>query len=139
MSIRPFDVGDTDDVVALWTECDLVRPWNDPHKDIARKLTQDPELFLVYVAEGRLQATAMFGWDGHRGWLNYLAVTGSARGRGYATELIAHGERLLVERGCPKLSLMVRDTNSPAVQFYERIGYTVDPVVAMGKRLIPDQ
>ena len=137
-SIRPIRPEDADAVVALWHECDLVRPWNDPRKDIARKLAVQPELFLVLEADGEIKASAMFGYDGHRGSMNYLGVTGSARGRGYGDALLSHGERLLTAMGCPKLTLQVRDTNSPAVQMYAKVGYSVDPVVSLGKRLITD-
>lgn len=137
--IRAFEPADEPAIVALWHECDLVRPWNDPHQDIARKLTQNPELFLVLETEEGIQATAMFGYDGHRGSMNYLGVTGTARGRGYADALIGRGEELLTATGCPKLNLQVRDTNSPAVELYRRIGYEIDPVVSLGKRLIADE
>ena len=49
MNIRPFEIADTDAVVRLWHDCDLVVPWNDPHKDIKRKLEVDPDMFLVGV------------------------------------------------------------------------------------------
>ena len=68
MRIRPFAEPDTDAVVELWRRADLVRPWNDPHLDIRRKLTQQPELFLVGDVDGRTAATVMAGYDGHRGW-----------------------------------------------------------------------
>lgn len=139
VTIRPFRPEDTDAVVALWQECELTRPWNDPHKDIARKLTVQPELFLVLEADGQIKASAMFGYDGHRGSMNYLGVTASARGLGYGDALIQRGEQLLTALGCPKIAIQVRDSNSPAVQLYTRIGYQVDPVVSLGKRLIADE
>lgn len=75
MQIRAFEEGDTDEVVALWRLCDLARPWNDPHRDIERKLLVQRELFLVGVEEGNgsVIATIMAGYEGHRGWVNYLA------------------------------------------------------------------
>lgn len=73
MLIRPFRESDEADVIALWQACGLARPWNDPRKDVARKLGVQRELFLVGEAgeeDGRLIASAMAGYDGHRGWVN---------------------------------------------------------------------
>ena len=137
-SIRPFDEADTEAVVALWHDCGLTRAWNDPHLDIQRKLTTQRELFLVGTVDDAVVASAMIGYDGHRGWINYLAVAPSFRGRGHARDLMAEAERLLVARGCPKLNLQVRRTNTAARGFYEAIGYVEDEAISFGKRLIVD-
>jgi len=139
MTIRAFEAADEAAVIALWQACELTRPWNDPHKDIARKLTQQPELFLVAELEGRVVASAMFGYEGHRGWVNYLAVLPQHQGRGLARALMARGEALLTAAGCPKLNLQVRSSNAGVMAFYKHIGYGQDDVVSMGKRLIADE
>ncbi len=108
MHIRPFQSADTEAVVNLWQACGLTRPWNDPYRDIQRKLAEQPELFLVGEVDGTLMASAMVGTDGHRGWLYYLAVAPEHQRRGHARRLVATAEQLLSERGCPKLQLMVR-------------------------------
>lgn len=105
MQIRPFRLADEAVVVALWEECGLTRSWNNPHKDIARKLAVQPELFLVGVTDGAVMASVMAGYEGHRGWMNYLAVAPRFRGRGLGRALVEHVERLLLERGCPKINL----------------------------------
>lgn len=138
MLIRPFQPSDEAAVVDLWQRCDLTRPWNDPYKDIQRKLQVQPELFLVGEIDGTLVASAMAGYEGHRGWVNYLAVCPQQRQRGLARQLMAHIEKLLLAMGCPKLSLQVRDTNAAALAFYERLGYQIDASVSLGKRLIAD-
>ena len=139
MLIRPFDEADTEQVVALWQLCALTRPWNDPHRDIARKLGVQRELFLIGVdPSGTVIATAMGGYEGHRGWVNYLAVHPDARGAGHARALMEHLESLLLERGCPKINLQVRGDNTEALAFYRAIGYGVDDAVSLGKRLIAD-
>ncbi|MCU1581072.1 MAG: hypothetical protein QOD27_1912 [Microbacteriaceae bacterium] len=139
MEIRPFRSGESDDVIRLWQDCGLVRPWNDPQLDIERKLTEQPELFLVGVVDGVIVASAMFGFDGTRGWVHYLGVAPSMRGRSLGRMIMAEGERLLVERGCPKLNLQVRADNDAVLGFYRALGYEQDPVVSLGKRLIPDR
>lgn len=144
--IRPFDRGDTDEVVALWTACGLVRPWNDPRRDIERKLTVQPELFLVAVqtpatpspGAPRLVGAGMAGFDGHRGWVNYLAVDPDLQGTGLGRRFMAEFERRLVDLGCPKLNLQVRAGNEQVLGFYESLGYAPDHAVSLGKRLIPD-
>lgn len=136
--IRAFAVSDTESVVGLWRDAGLTRPWNDPHRDIARKLTTQPELFLVALDGEVIVGSTMAGWDGHRGWLSYVATAESHRGRGVAGSLIAEAERLLTELGCPKVMLMVRADNAGVIDFYDHHGYARDEVAVMGKRLIPD-
>ncbi|GJG98038.1 GNAT family acetyltransferase [Cupriavidus pauculus] len=139
MQLRPYHPTDESIVVDLWQACGLTRPWNDPRKDIARKMTTQPEMFLVGEVDGQLMATAMIGYDGHRGWVYYLAVHPQFQGRGYGRMLMARAEALLIERGCPKINLLVRDTNDAVLAFYDRLGYGRDAAVSLGKRLIPDQ
>ena len=138
MRIRPFKPEDEREVVALWQECGLTRPWNDPHKDIARKLAVQPELFLVGVLKDNIVASVMAGYEGHRGWVNYLAVAPAFRGRGFGRAMMQHVERALTERGCPKLNLQVRKSNGEAIAFYRHLGYVKDESVSLGKRLIAD-
>ena len=138
MHIRAFQPGDEDAVVALWRRCDLVRAWNNPFSDIRRKLAVRPDLFLVGEVEGELVACVMAGYEGHRGWLNYLAVTPEHRGRGHARAIVGEAERLLREAGCPKINLQVRTANQGVIEFYRQLGYSVDDVVSMGKRLDHD-
>ncbi len=139
LSIRSFVRSDTDDVIALWRDCGLTRPWNDPHRDIERKLGEQPELFLVGLCKDMLIASAMIGFDGHRGWVYYLAVASAHRRRGYGQQLMSRAEALLIERNCPKINLLVRSGNVDVASFYERLGYQRDDAIALGKRLIPDQ
>jgi ribosomal protein S18 acetylase RimI-like enzyme len=138
MKIRQYQPGDQFEVVELWKACGLVKPWNDPTMDIARKLSVSPELFLVGTVEGNIVASVMGGYDGHRGWINYLAVSPGARNRGYGRKLMAYVEKTLVEEGCPKINLQIRESNLDAIEFYRAIGYEIDPVASMGKRLIAD-
>lgn len=139
MKIRPYTPADETAVIALWQRCELTRPWNDPRKDIERKLTVQPELFFVGERDGTVLATAMAGFDGHRGWINYLAVSPDVQKQGLGRQLMSHVEQTLMAMGCPKLNLQVRAGNAQALAFYQAIGYGQDEVVSMGKRLISDQ
>lgn len=136
--IRPFRPSDEADVVSLWKLCDLVRPWNNPQRDIVRKLRVKPEWFLVAEADAQVVATVMVGYDGHRGWINYLAVAPRWQRAGLGRRLIAEAEKILREAGCPKINLQVRRANVDVVTFYERLGYAADDVVSLGKRLEHD-
>ena len=139
MQIRAFADADTEAVVALWNDCGLTRPWNNPYQDIARKCSVSPDLFLVGAdTNAQLVATIMVGYDGHRGWINYLAVHPSHQRQGHARRLMEQAEQLLTARGCPKLNLQVRAGNEAVIAFYESLGYTDDKTVSMGKRLIAD-
>ncbi|WP_440708344.1 GNAT family acetyltransferase [Herbiconiux sp. YIM B11900] len=144
LRIRPFVPTDTAWAIDLWQRCGLTRPWNDPGKDIARKLTTQPDLFVVAerapgtVGGGERLGTAMAGYDGHRGWVNYLAVDPDTQGSGIGRALMTHLEQRLLERGCPKVNLQIREGNEPVFAFYRALGYTQDAAVSFGKRLIAD-
>lgn len=135
MNIRPYEKTDRYAVIALWEESGLVVPQNDPGKDIDRKLQVDPELFLVAERDGSIVATVMAGYEGHRGWINYLAVKPSQQRLGYGRMMMASAEALLREKGCPKINLQVRKTNAEALGFYASIGYGDDQVIGLGKRI----
>jgi ribosomal protein S18 acetylase RimI-like enzyme len=137
-TLRPFAADDGDAVIALWERCGLVRPWNDPRRDIARKGTVQPELFTVALVDGAIVGAVMAGFDGHRGWMNYLAVDPDARRSGIGRALVAHAEAGLLALGCPKVNLQVRGGNEEALAFYRALGYGIDDVVSLGRRLIHD-
>ena len=137
MQIREFQDDDADEVVALWEAAGLVRPWNDPHRDIERKKTVQRDLFLVAVEGDSILGAGMAGYDGHRGWVNYLAVRPDARQVGIGRALMTEFESRLLALGCPKVNLQVRAGND-VLAFYARLGYEPDHAVSLGKRLIPD-
>jgi ribosomal protein S18 acetylase RimI-like enzyme len=138
LEIRPYMESDQGAVVELWQECGLAVPLNDPLKDIYRKLRVQREMFLVGLIGSRLVATVMVGYEGHRGWINYLAVAPDCQKRGFGRHLMDQAEALLREIGCPKINLQVRSSNLGVIEFYKNIGYSVDNVVSMGKRLERD-
>ena len=139
MEIRRFENRDEERVVALWQSCGLTRLWNDPHRDIARKIATQPELFLVGTLGELIVATAMVGYEGHRGWVYYLAVSVDHQRKGFGRAMMREAERLLVMRGCPKLNLQLRSSNAEAIGFYRALGYAQDDVISLGKRLIEDR
>lgn len=138
MEVRLFENSDAEAVVSLWDACGLLRPWNDPQKDIARCLAVEQGLFLVGEEASEIVAVAMGGYDGHRGWVYYLAVHPGQRRRGVGREIMVDLEDRLTEFGCPKINLMIREGNEDVISFYRQLGYENDPVVVMSKRLIED-
>jgi ribosomal protein S18 acetylase RimI-like enzyme len=139
MQIRPFQTDDEAAVIALWNQCDLVRPQNNPSKDIRRKMSVRPDLFLVGILDDQIVASVMAGYEGHRGWLNYVAVAPGLRQAGLGRAIIAEAEQLLRQCGCAKINLQVRTVNTAAIEFYKKIGYSVDDCISMGKRLENDE
>jgi ribosomal protein S18 acetylase RimI-like enzyme len=136
--VRPFQDGDADALMQLWEDCRLIRSYNDPRRDIQLKLAIQPDLLLVGTLDGRIVASVMAGYEGHRGWLNYLAVAPDCRKQGFGREIIATAEKRLQLLGCPKINLQVRSGNTLALDFYQKIGFQVDDVISLGKRLIHD-
>jgi ribosomal protein S18 acetylase RimI-like enzyme len=137
-SIRSFRPGDRDALIALWQACELTRPWNDPGRDIDRKLAVDPENLLVLDSDGDVVGSVMVGYEGHRGWISYLAVHPTHQRQGLARQLMDEAERRLRNLGCSKTNLQVRNGNASALAFYARIGFAADDVVSLGKRLLID-
>ncbi len=135
MIIRQYKIEDQSEVIQLWEDCSLIAPQNNPILDIQRKLKVNPELFLVGLISGKVISSIMGGYEGHRGWVNYLAVCPSVQRKGYATQLMKEMEVLLTAKGCPKINLQVRETNQSVIDFYASLGYFNDNVVSFGKRL----
>lgn len=135
MIIRKFDISDQENVINLWIDCKLIAPQNDPHKDIERKLKTDPELFLIGEKSGQIIASVMAGYEGHRGWINYLAVSPDHRKQQYGRKMMDAAQELLLQKGCPKINLQIRKTNRQAIEFYQSLGFTDDHVISLGKKI----
>ena len=136
VDIRPYTESDEAGVVALWREVFPNAPaHNDPRFDIQRKLSVQPQLFLLAIAGSEIVGTAMAGYDGHRGWVYYVAVSPRFRRQGIGTALMKRAEGGLARLGCPKINLQVRASNEAVVSFYRALGYEVEERISMGKRL----
>ncbi len=138
LMVRSYQDSDREAVIQLWHDGGLVVPWNDPEKDLQRKLAVQREMFLVGLLDDRPVAAVMAGYDGHRGWINYLAVAPARQRSGFGRRMMEEAEARLRALGCPKISLQIRRSNAQAIAFYERLGFAEDDVVSMGKRLEPD-
>jgi len=140
LTVRPAVAEDVTDIVALWRVCGLVVSYNDPEADFRFAKAGACSDVLVAVDEaGGIVGSVMVGHDGHRGWIYYLAAHPSWRGHGVGRRMVRAAEDWLLDRGVVKLQLLVRDTNTKVVGFYEHLGFEVAPRVAMSKWLIKDQ
>ncbi len=124
------------DVIHLWKICDLTRPWNDPDKDIDRKLTDHTGKLFLLKKHNKVLGSIMVGYDGHRGSVYYLSVHPDFQKKNLGRMLMKHSENYLLTLECPKLNLMVRTSNLPVIEFYERLEYQKDEVVVFSKRLM---
>ena len=138
IEILSFRQEDEAPLIKLWERCELVVAWNDPSKDISRKVQLDPEGLLLGRHDNSLLASVMAGYEGHRGWINYLAVDPEFRRKGLGRTMMKAAETYLEKFECPKINLQIRAQNDQVIEFYKSIGFLQEDVVNMGKRLIPD-
>jgi ribosomal protein S18 acetylase RimI-like enzyme len=122
-------------VVDLWKKCSLIVPQNDPVVDIRKKVDYQPDLFFVALLDDRVIGSVMAGYEGHRGWLNYMAVLPEYQGQGYGRKLMEKAIAELKKLGCLKVNLEVRKNNSSVIDFYTHLGFKDNEVVSLGKRL----
>ncbi|RED50995.1 GNAT family acetyltransferase [Aestuariispira insulae] len=135
LSIRDFRDGDLDAVVGLWTDCGLVRPWNDPEEDIALALNTQSSRLIVGLLDDRIVGSVLCGLDGHRGWLYYFAVAPDCQGKGFSKPLLTEAEEWLASQGAPKVELMVRTSNNGILSYYHAAGYQHEDVAVLSKWL----
>ncbi|WP_020580797.1 GNAT family acetyltransferase [Endozoicomonas elysicola] len=135
MTVRAFKPEDMEAVISLWQQCGLTTPQNNPQSDIHRKVAMDDGLFLVGLVKNEVIASVMGGYEGHRGWVNYLAVSPQWQKNELGKILMENLEEKLSSLGCPKINLQVRSTNQQVVAFYRSLGYKTDHVISLGKRL----
>ncbi len=136
LKIRAYAERDRYALVELWGKCDLVRAWNDPDHDIALVGASPNAEIFVGTCRDRLVSSVMAGHDGHRGWFYYLATDPDYQTRGFATEIVRHGEEWLRKQGVPKVQLLIRPENLGAKRFYQRAGYEPNTCHLMQRWLV---
>ena len=133
--IRLYTDSDETAVVELWRRCGLVVPQNDPYVDIRKKVEFQPELFFVAVTAKEIVGSIMAGYEGHRGWINYLGVDPRCRNQGIGSSLVRHAVEELEKIGCQKVNLQVRTANTGVIAFYKTLGFAEDEAVSLGYRI----
>jgi GNAT superfamily N-acetyltransferase len=134
IAFRPLEENDIDGVIALWTACGLVRPWNDARRDIDFARGKTGSDILLGCEDGRLVSSVLVGHDGHRGWLYYVAVAPQVQGRGVGKATVRAAEAWLKERGIWAINLNIRSENEKVRAFYAALGYEMRDVIVMGRR-----
>jgi ribosomal protein S18 acetylase RimI-like enzyme len=135
LNIIKFDAKYENSVIELWKHCNLLVKQNNPKVDIKEKMNFQPDLFFLGFLKKKLVSSIMIGYDGHRGWINYLAVHPNFQRNGIGTIMMDFATKKLLELGCQKINVQVRNSNRFAVNFYQKIGFTDDQVIGMGKRI----
>ena len=137
-NISTFENRYRSQVIDLWNQCNLIKSWNDPNKDINRKLKINDNLFLIVQFNEIIIGSAMGGYDGHRGSVYYLSVDPKYQNKGIGKILMKEIEKRLVAVGCPKINIFIRNSNIEVKEFYQSIDYEKQDSLVYGKRLIPD-
>ena len=136
LTFTSMNDAESDEVIALWRACGLLRPWNDPVKDIVFARAGPSSDILVARHDGRIAASVMVGHDGHRGMVYYVAVAPEHQGKGFGRQVMAAAENWLSARGVWKLNLLVRTDNQAVRGFYDSLGYEISNVMCMARKLI---
>jgi ribosomal protein S18 acetylase RimI-like enzyme len=130
-----YEVKHQRSLINLWDKCGLIVPQNDPVEDIQKKLDFQPELFFVALLDNQVIGSVMVGYEGHRGWMNYLAVLPTFQKRGFGRKLVEQAISELRKLGCLKLNLQVRKSNTEVVEFYRHLGFKEEKRISMGMKL----
>ncbi len=133
--IRKYEEKDESQVISLWKQCNLIVPQNNPHEDIKKKIEFQPNLFFIGAVNDKVIASIMVGYEGHRGWINYMAVLPEYQSKGFGRQLVDKAMTELRKLGCLKVNLQVRENNKEVIEFYENLGFSNDRVVSLGKHL----
>ena len=133
--IRTYDKKDENKVIELWKASKIIVPQNNPKIEIKSKVDFQPDLFFVGLIQEKLIATIMIGYEGHRGWINYLVVHPDYQRKGLGKQLMDYATKILLKMGCQKINVQIRETNKSVIKFYDKLGYTNDEVISYGKRI----
>jgi len=139
MVVRQFQTSDGESLIALWQQVlPDSQPWNAPKEALIRKLNRGDGLVFVAEQAGSIVGAVKAGYDGVRGWIYSLAVLPDQRRNGTGRKLLHAAESALSDRGCPKVNLQVRSSNSEVVELYRRCGYRMEERTSLGKALVDD-
>lgn len=137
LRVTPASSADREEIIRLWASAGLTTSYNDPGEDFDFAAGKPSSEVLVGRVDGKIAASVMVGYDGHRGWLYYVAVGPDFQKRGFGAAIVAEGERWLADQKVRKVLLLVRETNTSVVRFYEGLQYEAIPRVVMQKWLLP--
>ncbi len=124
-TIREFTLADYDHAIALWSTIDgLFLNESDSRDAIAMYLARNPGFSAVAIdSAGALIGAVLGGHSGRAGFLNHLAVAPAHRGRGIASQLVAHCLTKLAAANIPRCNIFVYNNNDAGNQFWIKIGF----------------
>jgi len=125
---------DVSAVLELWRQADAPPTVTDSEVAVRAVIERDDDALLLAVAGTTVIGTLIATWDGWRGNMYRLAVHPDYRRRGVATRLVSEGEDRLRARGCRRITALVLEDETHAVEFWSRVGYTTRPGMARYKR-----
>ena len=109
---------------------------SDTPDEIQKKISRDPDLFLVAECENKIIGTVIGGYDGRRGLIYHLAVNASFRGQGIGSRLMDEVESRLRGKGCLKCYLLVASDNTEVEPYYKHRGWLhMEDIHLFGKNL----
>jgi ribosomal protein S18 acetylase RimI-like enzyme len=110
---------------------------SDSLTEIEKKVSRDPELFLVAEYQNKIIGSVIGGYDGRRGLIYHLAVDASFRGQGIGSRLMDEVEARLRVKGCLKCYLLVTTDNIEVENYYRQRGWQhMDSIHLFGKELL---
>jgi ribosomal protein S18 acetylase RimI-like enzyme len=135
ISFRVFRRKERKAVLELWKKCKLTQPWEEPAKDIYRRIKDHSDLFLVCLNNENIIATVMGRCDENRGWIEYLAVDPAFRKKGIGRQLVKLIEERLSKMGCIEIGFLIQNEGEVAADFYQKTGYSAKSVTYLHKHL----
>ncbi|MBM4184007.1 MAG: ribosomal-protein-alanine N-acetyltransferase [Gemmatimonadetes bacterium] len=120
--VRPMRAEDVDAVVSIETEA-FTSPWQrGTFLELLGRSTV--ELLVMEHRSLGIIGYAVLWCVLDQGELANLAIVPSLRGQGLGTRLLAHVLETARGRGVETVYLEVRESNAPALQLYERFGFS---------------
>jgi len=109
---------------------------SDSPTEIEKKISRDPDLFLIAECQNKIIGSVIGGYDGRRGLVYHLAVSTLFRGQGIGSRLMDEVEARLRAKGCLKCYLLVIEDNHKAETYYQNHGWQhMQDIHLFGKEL----
>jgi [ribosomal protein S18]-alanine N-acetyltransferase len=121
-SVRKFRAADADAVIAIVAESPEAASWS--RESYASFAKEDVSLALVFETDGEIGGFLMGRRVADQAEVLNLAVRAAHRRRGEGTALLAAALEEFGLRNAKSVYLEVRESNTGAIAFYEKHGFT---------------
>ena len=124
-SFRPVVAADYPALIAFWnTQPGVHLTDADSEAAISRYLERNVGLSFLAVDAAGIQATALAGHDGRRGYLFHVAVSSEYRGLGLARELLERCYSGLRAQGIAKCYVFILQENESGKEYWSKQGWS---------------